>query len=106
MTQSNDNILVLTNDENKVCGRCKKTLPILRFYRKRKAVDIYQDWCIDCLRQYKAENRARKEVVKARIGHFTIDEVMASYQSLDRSSLIVLRNVLASILKVIDKKLK
>lgn len=59
--------LILTNEDDKVCKRCGRILSILRFYRKRKASDTYQDWCIECQRQYKAENRAKKEIIRAKL---------------------------------------
>ena len=98
--------LILTNEDDKVCKRCGRRLSILRFYRKRKATDTYQDWCIECQRQYKAENRAKKEILRANIGQMTFDEIVKNYRSLDRASLIIIKNVLAAVLRVIEKKLK
>ena len=98
--------LILTNEDDKVCKKCGRRLSILRFYRKRKAADTYQDWCIECQRQYKAENRAKKEILRANIGQMTFDEIVKNYRSLDRASLIIIKNVLAAVLRVIEKKLK
>lgn len=98
--------LILTNEEDKVCKRCGRRLSILRFYRKRKAADTYQDWCIECQRQYKAENRAKKEVLRANVGQMTFDEIVKNHRSLDRASLIVIKKVLTAVLRVIEKKLK
>ena len=99
-------LLILTNEDNKVCKKCGRRLSILRFYRKRKVADTYQDWCIECQRQYKAENRAKKEILRANIGQMTFDETVKNSRSLDRASLIVIKNVLAAVLRVIEKKLK
>lgn len=98
--------LILTNEEDKVCKRCGRRLSILRFYRKRKAADTFQAWCIECQRQYKAENRAKKEILRADIGQMTFDEIVKNYRSLDRASLIIIKKVLTSVLRVIEKKLK
>ena len=98
--------LILTNEEDKVCKRCGRRLSILRFYRKRKAADTYQDWCIECQRQYKAENRAKKEILRANVVQMTFDEIVKNYRSLDRASLIIIKKVLKAVLSVIEKKLK
>lgn len=98
--------LILTNEEYKVCKKCGRRLPILRFYRKRKTADTYQDWCIECQRQYKAENRAKKELLRTNIGQMTFDEIVRNYQSLDRASLLIIKKVLTAVLRVIEKKLK
>lgn len=106
MTSLSDKILILTNDEGKVCKKCGRNLPIQHFYRKRKSADTYQDWCIECQRQYKAENRARKEILRANIGHMTFDEMVKNYHSLDRSSLIIIKKTLTAVLRAIEKELK
>lgn len=106
MTSLSEESLVLTNEEGKVCKKCGRELPILSFYRKRKSADTYQEWCIECQRQYKAENRARKEILRAHIGQMTFDEIVKNYQSLDRASLFIIKKVLTAVLRVIEKKLK
>lgn len=97
--------LILTNEEDKVCKKCGRRLPILRFYRKRKSRDTYQNWCIECQRKYKAERRAKKEVLRAHVGEMTFDEIVKNYQTLDRASLIIIKKVLTAVLRVIEKKL-
>lgn len=107
MSQLNEGgFLILTNEEDKVCKKCGRGLSILHFYRKRKAADTYQDWCIECQRQYKAENRAKKEILRANIGQMTFDEIVKNYRSLDRASLIIIKKALTAVLRVIEKKLK
>ena len=98
--------LILTNEDDKVCKKCVRRLSILGFYRKRKAADTYQGWCIECQRQYKAENRAKKEILRANIGQMTFDEIVKNYRSLDRASLIIIKKALIAVLRVIEKKLK
>lgn len=106
MTSSNENVLILTNDEYRTCKKCGRRLPILKFYRKWKSTDSYQEWCIECQRQYKAENRAKKEILRTNIGQMTFDEIVKNYQSLDRASLLIIKKVLTAVLRVIEKKLK
>lgn len=106
MTSLSEESLVLTNEEGKVCKKCGRKLPILSFYRKRKSADTYQEWCTECQRQYKAENLARKEILRAHIGQMTFDEIVKNYQSLDRASLFIIKKVLTAVLRVIEKKLK
>lgn len=36
----------------------------------------------------------------------TFDEIVKNYRSLDRASLIIIKNALAAVLRVIEKKLK
>ena len=98
--------LILTNEDDKVCKKCGRRLSILRFYRKRKAADTHQDWCIECQRQYKAENQAKKEILRTNIGQMTFDEIVKNYRSLDRASLIIIKKALIAVLKAIEKKLK
>ena len=57
-------------------------------------------------RQYKAENRAKKEILRANIGQMTFDEIVKNYRSLDRASLIIIKKALIAVLKAIEKKLK
>ena len=61
---------------------------------------------IECQRQYKAENRAKKEILRANIGQMTFDEIVKNYRSLDRASLIIIKKALTAVLRVIEKKLK
>lgn len=52
-------ILILTNDDGKRCTNCRKVKPLSHFYRSRRRKDSYQDWCIDCQREYRQARAAQ-----------------------------------------------
>ena len=61
-----DEVLVLTNDEDKRCARCNKYYPTTHFYRKEMSPDGMQSWCIECQRDYQRKRNAYLAIQRSR----------------------------------------
>lgn len=91
--------LILTNEETRVCSKCKREKSIIHFYRSG---ETFQSYCIECKREY---NRLRAaEAVINRLGFkdIPLGDVIREAGGLTGKQRTDLRNSL----KHITRKLK
>lgn len=105
MIDEND-ILVLTNDDGKVCRKCGQRLPTTRFWRSRTASDTLQPWCIDCQKEYKGMHYLAIKADNLSIRDSTIPDLIRSVQNgMSRRELKLLLKFTGKLQTIIEKQL-
>lgn len=99
-----EEILILTNDEGKVCSRCGKRKPLTHFYRSRHSRDTYQSYCISCQQAYRWRRGIRKDITSNRIlDNFKIDALFSILMGVEASTKREAARVLVRMAKALEK---
>lgn len=102
-----DNILVLTNDDSKVCGHCRRKLPVTHFWRCADSPDTLQSWCIDCQKEYKSLRALSIKADREFIKSSTVPELMKSVRTgMEKRELRELLSFTRKLQTTIEKRLK
>lgn len=97
----------------KVCGKCKRTLPVSMFHRKNDSSDGFQDWCKECKAKsskkiYALRKKAiskEKEKLKAKIKRQLQKEIRHELETTkEQTSLYVSPNFFCRVVNFIKKR--
>lgn len=91
--------LILTNDETRVCTKCKREKSIIHFYRKG---ETFQAWCIECQKEYRKLRAAEAVINKLGFTDIPLGSVIKAAGPLTGKQRTDLRNSI----KYITRKLK
>lgn len=103
MPDNEQEVLVLTNEEGKVCRHCGQFLSIFHFYRKKSSPDGHQHWCMDCQRSYKKQRELFRAARRLRIADKSVKEILAQSETMTKGELSDVRIIFANALSIVEK---